>query len=102
MRTKSKINPIHPGEILSEEFMKPLGLTQYRVAHDLHISQTRLSEIIKGKRLITADTAIRLSNYFGNSALFWMNLQDEYNLQKELHGKNEKIYKTVKRCTAVA
>ena len=73
--------PIHPGEILMEEFLKPLGLSQYRVAVDLGVPPRRVNEIIHGKRGITADTALRLSRYFGMSEQFWMNLQTHYDLE---------------------
>ncbi len=73
--------PIHPGEILLEEFMKPLGLSQSRLARDLDIPQSRLSNIIRGKIGITADTAMRLAEYFGTTARFWLNLQAEYDLR---------------------
>ena len=74
MRNK-KINPIHPGEILFEEFLKPLGITQYRLAKDISVPPRRINEIIHGKRSISADTALRLSRYFGLSERFWLNLQ---------------------------
>ena len=74
----SRLKNIHPGEILLEEFMIPLEITAYKLAKDIDVPQTRISEIIKEKRRITADTAIRLSNYFGNSAKFWLGLQDDY------------------------
>jgi addiction module HigA family antidote len=74
MRNK-KINPIHPGEILFGEFLKPLGITQYRLAKDVSVSPRRINEIIHGKRSISADTALRLSRYFGLSERFWLNLQ---------------------------
>lgn len=77
---KKKLPPIHPGEILKEEFIEPLGITSYRVAKDTHTPPTRISEIIKGKRSITADTALRFSRYFGTSAEFWLNLQARYDL----------------------
>jgi len=80
---KSRIPNIHPGEILSEEFLNPLNISAYRLSRDLHIPQTRISLILKGKRRITADTALRLSKYFGNSAHFWLNLQDEFDLREE-------------------
>ena len=73
-RDKS-LKPIHPGEILREEFMKPLSLTQYRLAKDISVPPRRINEIFHEKRAITADTALRLGRYFGNSARFWMNLQ---------------------------
>lgn len=78
-----KLKNIHPGEILLEEFLKPLSISAYRLSKDLDIPQTRISEIIKGKRRITADTAIRLSRYFGNSAKFWLGLQDDYDIEEE-------------------
>lgn len=74
---------IHPGEILLEEFLIPLSISQYRLSKDLGIPQTRISEIIKGNRRITADTALRLSKYFGNSAKFWLGLQDDYDIENE-------------------
>ena len=73
---------IHPGEILLEEFLIPLAISQYRLSKDLGIPQTRISEIIKGNRRITADTALRLSKYFGTSAKFWLGLQDDYDLEE--------------------
>ncbi|GAB1449686.1 MAG: HigA family addiction module antidote protein [Bacteroidetes bacterium] len=74
---------IHPGEILLEEFLKPFGITQYRISKDIGIPQTRISQIVKGQRRITADTALRLSKYFGTSAKFWLGLQDDYDLEEE-------------------
>lgn len=74
---------VHPGEVLLFEFLQPLGITAYRLSKDLKIPQTRISEIIKGNRRITADTAIRLSKYFGNSAKFWLGLQDDYDIEEE-------------------
>lgn len=74
---------IHPGEILLEEFLIPLNISQYRLSKDLGIPQTRISEIVKGNRRITADTALRLSRYFGNSAKFWLGLQDDYDIENE-------------------
>jgi addiction module HigA family antidote len=71
---------IHPGEILLTEFMRPLGLTAYRLAKDLHISTPRVNDLVRGKRGITADTALRLSRYFGNSAQFWIGLQSGHDL----------------------
>jgi addiction module HigA family antidote len=78
-----KLANIHPGEILKEEFLKPLEISAYKLAKELSIPQTRISAIIKGKRRITADTALRLSHYFGNSAKFWLGLQDDYDLEEE-------------------
>ncbi|MBI1977763.1 MAG: HigA family addiction module antidote protein [Candidatus Omnitrophica bacterium] len=80
-----KLKPVHPGEILLEEFLNPLGISQYRLAKDIHVPARRINEIVQGKRAISADTALRLSKYFGNSAEFWLNLQARYDLdiQKE-------------------
>jgi antitoxin HigA-1 len=75
-----KIPPVHPGEILEEEFLKPLGISQNRLGKDLGVSPRRVNEIIHGKRAITADTALRLSRYFGNSASFWLGLQMDFDL----------------------
>ncbi len=86
-----KLPNIHPGEVLSEEFLKPMGISAYRLANDLHIPQTRISEIIKKKRRITADTALRLSKYFGMSPKFWLGLQDDYDLEEELTGKSDEF-----------
>src|SRR6056297_2481780 len=78
-----RIPSITPGEILLEEFLMPLDLTAYRLAKDTNVPATRISQIIKGNRKITADTALRFSKYFGNSADFWLGIQDEYDLRKE-------------------
>jgi|TARA_X000000950_G_scaffold282628_1_gene381848 addiction module HigA family antidote len=78
-----RLNNIHPGEVLLEEFLKPLGISAYRLSKDLKVPQTRVSQIIKGKRKVTADTALRLSKYFGNSAQFWLGLQNDYDLEVE-------------------
>lgn len=78
-----KIDPIHPGEILLEEFLQPMGLTQYRLAKDVNVPARRINEIVHGKRAITADTALRLSRFFGTSEPFWMNLQTRYDLEVE-------------------
>lgn len=80
---KSSLSPVHPGEILSEEFMKPRGLSQYRVAADIHVPPRRINQIVHGERGISADTALRLGRYFGVSAQFWLNLQSHYDLQIE-------------------
>ena len=77
-----KLPNIHPGEILLEEFLLPMRISQYRLSKDLLIPQTRISEIVKGRRRITADTALRLSKYFGTSAKFWLGLQDDYDLEE--------------------
>jgi len=73
--------PIHPGEVLLEEFLKPMGLTQYRLAKDITVPPRRINEIVHGTRAVSADTALRLSRYFGTSEQFWMNLQMRYDLE---------------------
>ena len=78
-----KINPIHPGEILKEEFLKPNGITEYRLAKEIKVPPRRINEIIHGLRGVSADTALRLGKYFGTSAEFWMNLQTHYELEKQ-------------------
>ena len=77
----NKLDPIHPGEILLEDFMEPLGLTAYRVAKDIGVDPPRIHSIIAGRRSISADTALRLGQYFGVSAQFWLNLQSQYDLE---------------------
>ncbi|NOX84832.1 MAG: HigA family addiction module antidote protein [Chlorobi bacterium] len=84
-----KIKNIHPGEVLLEEFLKPLHITAYRLSKDTGIPQTRISRIIQGKRRITADTALRLSAYFGNSVKFWLGLQNDYDIEEEKRKKYE-------------
>ena len=78
-----KIPNVTPGEILREEFLQPLGITAYRLAMDTKMPATRVSRILQGRRRITADTALRLAKYFGNSAEFWMGIQDEYDLREQ-------------------
>ena len=78
-----RLSNVHPGEILLEEFLRPMEITAYRLSKDTEIPQTRISQIIKRKRRITADTALRLSSYFGNSAKFWLGLQDDYDIEEE-------------------
>lgn len=80
--TKSRIPPVHPGEVLLEDFLKPLGISQYRLAKEMKVYPRKINEIVHGKRAITADTALRLSRYFGTSAELWMNLQALYELEK--------------------
>ena len=86
-----KLPNVHPGEVLNEEFLIPLNITAYKLAKETAIPQTRVSEIIKGKRRITADTALRLNQFFGNSAKFWLGLQDDYDLEAELETKREEL-----------
>jgi antitoxin HigA-1 len=78
-----KLRNIHPGQILQQEFLIPLGVTAHKLSKDIGIPQTRVSEIIKGNRRITADTALRFSKYFGNSAKFWLGLQDDFDIEEE-------------------
>jgi len=87
----NNLKNIHPGEILLEEFLKPLGISAYRLSKDTFIPQTRVSEIVKGRRRITADTALRLSRYFGNSAKFWLGLQDDYDIEEEGLSKKKEL-----------
>ena len=85
------VKNIHPGEILKEEFLDPLAITAYRLSKETFIPQTRVSEIIKGNRRITADTALRLSKYFGTTAKFWLGLQDDYDLEEEKNSKKSEF-----------
>jgi addiction module HigA family antidote len=78
-----KLQPIHPGEILLEEFLEPMGISQYRLAKDINVPPRRINEIVHGRRSITADTALRLSRYFGMTEQFWLNLQTRYDLEVE-------------------
>lgn len=80
---RKKLPPVHPGEILLEEFLRPLGISQYRLAKDICVPPRRINEIVRGQRAITADTALRLARYFQTSERFWMNLQTRYDLEKE-------------------
>ena len=95
----AKLKNIHPGEILFEEFLIPFNISAYKLAKDIEIPQTRVSQIIKGNRRITADTALRLSKYFGNSARFWLGLQNDYDIEEESSVK-EVILKSIKPLAA--
>ena len=90
-----KISPVHPGEILFEEFVKPLNISQNKLGRDLNVSPRRINEIIHGKRSITADTALRLAAYFGNSPSFWLGLQMDYDLDIAEDAVSSKINKEV-------
>jgi addiction module HigA family antidote len=92
----ARLDNIHPGKILLEEFLKPLSISAYRLSKDIGIPQTRISAILKGRRRITADTALRLSKYFGNSAKFWLGLQDDFDLEEELLA-NEKEFQNIQK-----
>ena len=96
-----KLPPIHPGEILLEEFLTPMEISQYRLAKDINVPPRRINEIVLGKRSITADTALRLSEYFGLSEKFWLNLQMKYNLEVTKDKLKERLKKEVKRLRAV-
>jgi len=98
MRTK-KMAPIHPGEILLEEFLNPLGISQYKLSKDVSVPPRRINEIVQGKRSITADTALRLSRYFGLSERFWLNLQSRYDLEVEKDKLDARLAKEVRVLT---
>jgi addiction module HigA family antidote len=91
-----RLSHIHPGEILLEEFLQPFGISQYRLAKDIGVPAPRIHEIVKGQRAITADTALRLSRYFGLSERFWMNLQTRYDLEVEKDRLRERLEREVK------
>jgi addiction module HigA family antidote len=90
------LSPIHPGEILFEDFMTPLGLTQYRLAHDIGVTPIRISQIVHGQRAITVDTAMRLARYFGTSAAVWLRLQVRYDLEVAEKQLSKRINREVK------
>jgi addiction module HigA family antidote len=98
----SKLKNIHPGEVLKEEFLEPLGITAYRLSKDTFIPQTRISEILKGKRRVTADSALRFAKYFGTSAKFWLGLQDDYDLEEEGINKKSELDEIAKINTNAA
>lgn len=91
-----KLENVHPGEILNEEFLIPMNITAYRLSKDTEIPQTRISQILRGKRSITADTALRLAFYFGTSPKFWLGLQDDYDIEEESKNKKD-VFKRIKR-----
>jgi addiction module HigA family antidote len=91
----AKLKNIHPGEILMKEFLIPFNISAYKLSKDVEIPQTRISEIVKGNRRITADTALRLSKYFGNSAKFWLGLQDDFDIEEEIFAKGS-LLKSIK------
>lgn len=88
-----KLKNIHPGEILKEEFLEPLEISAYRLSKETFIPQTRISQIVKGQRRITADTALRLAKYFGTTPKFWLNLQDDFDLEEEQAKKQKELDK---------
>lgn len=91
-----RLSNIHPGEVLLEEFLKPLNISAYKLSKSLDIPQTRISEILKCRRKITADTALRLSRFFGNTAKFWLGLQDDFDLEEERFEKKNELKKIKK------
>jgi antitoxin HigA-1 len=97
-----KLKNIHPGEVLSEEFLIPMNISAYRLSKDISIPQTRVSEILKGNRRITADTAIRLSKYFGNSATFWLGIQNDFDIEEEMNRKQNEFQMIKKHKTNAA
>ena len=99
--SKTKLAPIHPGEILMEEFLKPMEISQYRLAKDINVPARRINEIVQGKRSITPDTALRLSKYFGLSERFWINLQARYDLETEKDKLKDRLNKEVHVYAAV-
>lgn len=90
-----RLSPVHPGEVLLEEFLGPMGVTQYRLAKDISVSARRINEIVHGERAVTADTALRLSRYFGTSERFWLNLQADYDLQVEKDRLGDRLKREV-------
>ena len=93
---EERLPPVHPGEVLLEDFMKPLGLSQYRLAKDIGVTPIRISQIVRGKRSVTVDTAMRLGRYFGTSAGVWLRLQVRYDLEVAEQKLTEKIKREVK------
>jgi addiction module HigA family antidote len=93
---ETKFPPIHPGEILLEEFLKPMGLSQYRLAQDIHVPPRRINEIVHGNRAISPDTALRLSLYFSMSERFWINLQTHYDLEVEKDRLGDRLQREVR------
>jgi len=100
MKPMKNLPNIHPGEVLSEEFLKPMGISAYRLSKDLHIPQTRISEILKKNRRVTADTALRLSRYFGTTPKFWLGLQDDFDIEEELGTKMDEL-EAIEKATSV-
>jgi addiction module HigA family antidote len=97
-----KLPPVHPGEILLEEFLSPLGVSQYRLAKDTSVPPRRINEIVRGSRSISADTALRLARYFGTSERFWLNLQARYDLEVEKDRLGDRLRREVKVLVAAS
>lgn len=98
-RRQEKLRNTSPGEVLLEEFLKPLGISAYKLSKEIDVPQTRISQILKGNRWISADTAVRLSAYFGNSAKFWLGFQGNFDIENEMADKKEEINRIVKIST---
>lgn len=96
----TKMKPIHPGEILLEEFLTPMGISQYRLAKDISVPARRINEIVHGKRAITADTALRLGRFFGTSAQFWLTLQSHFDLEIQIDRLGDKLDQEVHALSA--
>lgn len=94
--TENRISPVHPGEVLLEDFLKPMGLSQYRLAKDMNVYPRKINESVHGKRAITADTALRLARFFGTSAELWMNLQALYDLETARDDLEQRVFEEVK------
>lgn len=95
-----RMQPIHPGEVLLEEFLEPMGISQYRLAKDVNVDPRRINAIVHGERAVTADTALRLSRYFGTSARFWLNLQMQYDLERQEDELGDRLLHEVKELAA--
>jgi antitoxin HigA-1 len=96
------LNPVHPGEILAEDFLKPLGISQYRLAKDIHVPLRRINEIVLGRRGVSADTALRLARYFNTTPQFWLNLQSRYELDTARLATEKTISRTIRPVNALA
>lgn len=97
MSVAERMEPIHPGEILLEEFLEPLGISQYRLAKDINVDPRRIHAIVHGERGITADTALRLARYFGTTPRFWLNLQMQYDLEKQKDALGDRLDSEVRQ-----
>ena len=98
--SEEKMAPIHPGEVLLEEFLKPMDVSQYRLAKDINVDPRRINAIVHGERAVTADTALRLSRYFGTSARFWLNIQTQFDLEKQKDELGDRLANEVKELAA--
>jgi addiction module HigA family antidote len=101
MARRKKLPPIHPGEVLHEEFLVPFGISQYRLAKDTSVPPRRINEIVRGQRSISVDTALRLARYFGTSERFWLNLQAHYDLEREKDRLGDRLKRDVRVLTDV-